>query len=127
MINVAPGAKIVTGQASRDLARDVNKYSKTLVEKYGSNRIGIFASLPDFQDVNGVLEEIDYCYKNISPDGFTVFTSYGESHEPKYIGHDNFDPIWEKLNEHNAIVFIHPCHAPSNIINQYAPQPVCKL
>ncbi|KAK9425040.1 putative 2-amino-3-carboxymuconate-6-semialdehyde decarboxylase [Seiridium unicorne] len=54
--------------------------------------------------------------------GVIVMTSYGD----KLIGDESFKPIWEMLNKHSALVFIHPGHV--NItpakISGFLPQPV---
>lgn len=99
MVSVtSPGPKIVMGEKSKALARELNNFSRNLQAKYPS-KVGIFGSLPDFvsSGPDSVLEEIENCKENgkLWVDGFTVFTSYGDHHAPKYLGHDSYDSVWE--------------------------------
>lgn len=86
-------------------------------------RFGFFASLPDFNDIEGTMAEIDDIFMNKkTANGVVVMTSYGD----KLIGDASFKPIWQRLNAHKALVFIHPSHVsitPENI-NGFLPQPV---
>ncbi|CVK98726.1 uncharacterized protein FPRN_04034 [Fusarium proliferatum] len=103
----APGVQIAgTGQAARDLARTCNKYLATTATKsaYGK-RLGFFGALPDWRDVNGTLAEIDFLYLTQKLcDGVTVFTTYGDM----LLGNPLFLPIWQKLQDYKALIFIHP-------------------
>ena len=118
----APGAKIYEGLESRAFARRLNDYVASLV-RAEPNRFGMFASLPNLTDVEGTLEEIRYAHSTLGADGFTVFTSYGDEKNPRYLGHETFGPIWAELNRLRTVAFVHPSHAPSNIVNRYLPQP----
>ncbi|QGI82559.1 hypothetical protein CEK25_009288 [Fusarium fujikuroi] len=103
----APGVQIAgTGQAARDLARTCNKYLATTATKsaYGK-RLGFFGVLPDWRDVNGTLAEIDFLYSTQKLcNGVTVFTTYGDM----LLGNPLFLPIWQKLQDYKALIFIHP-------------------
>lgn len=95
-----------TGQEARALARTLNQYLGDLSNdsEYGS-RLGFFGVLPDWQDVNGTLAEIDYLFREQKLcSGVTVYTSYGG----KLLGDLAFTPIWGKLQYYKALVFIHP-------------------
>lgn len=118
----APGAKVYEGNTEkcRTLARKLNEYSANLV-KNDPTRFMFFASLPSLIDVEGTITEIDYAHSVLKADGFTLFTSYDQG---KYLGHPLFQPVWAKLNDINAVVFIHPSEAPTTMINGYIPQPL---
>lgn len=103
----APGVQIAGGgQAARDLARTCNKYLATTATKsaYGK-RLGLFGVLPDWRDVNGTLAEIDFLYSTQKLcNGVTVFTTYGDM----LLGNPLFLQIWQKLQDYEALIFIHP-------------------
>lgn len=46
--------------------------------------------------------------------GVAVSSSYGDGSEAKYIGDDEYDPIWSALDARGAIVFIHGKQTPSS-------------
>lgn len=118
----APGTKIYEGkiEKGRDFARKLNEFSASIVQKNPMN-FGFFASLPPLTDVEGAIAEIDYAHSTLKADGVTLFTSYDHD---KYLGHPLFRLIWIKLNETNSVIFIHPCEAPTPIVNRYMPQPL---
>lgn len=54
--------------------------------------------------------------------GVIVMSSYGD----KLVGDDAFKPIWKCLDDHKALIFVHPGHVriiPENIAG-FLPQPV---
>lgn len=70
-----------------------------------NNRFGFFGVLPDWQDVNGTLDELDYLYQEQKLcNGVTVYTTYGD----KLLGDKHFTPIWDRLQQYRALVFLHP-------------------
>ncbi|KAH7142925.1 hypothetical protein B0J13DRAFT_445152 [Dactylonectria estremocensis] len=102
-----PGIPIAgTGEAARTLTRTLNNYfGNATNEACYRNRIGFFGVLPDWQDVNGTLNELDYLYrKQKLCNGVTAYTTYGD----KLLGDPMFAPIWEKLQKYKALVFVHP-------------------
>ncbi|KAG7411840.1 Decarboxylase yanB [Fusarium oxysporum f. sp. rapae] len=103
----APGVQIAgTGQAARNLARTLNKYLATTATKSAyANRLGFFGVLPDWRDINGTLAEIDFLYSTQKLcNGVTVFTTYGDM----LLGNPLFLPIWQKLQDYKALLFLHP-------------------
>lgn len=87
-----PGIPIAgTGQQARDLCRETNEYFADLVNKHPL-RLDFFAALPDWRDVNGTLEEIEYIYSTQKEAvGVTLNTSYGDL----LPGDATFKTIWD--------------------------------
>lgn len=121
----APGVSIAgTGQAARNRSRALNTQLATYAtSSENSSRLAFFRVLPDWQDVDGTLDEIDflYCQQKLCK-GVTVFTSYG-SYLPS---NPLFKPIWEKLNHYHALIFLHPTtlDITPRFIASSLPQPV---
>ncbi|KAK5999267.1 6-methylsalicylic acid decarboxylase [Cladobotryum mycophilum] len=103
----SPGVPIAgTEQPARKLARSLNQQlgNYSIDGRYQS-RIGFFGVLPDFQDIDGTLEEIDFLYSQQKLcAGVTVYTSYGN----KLLSDLEFSPIWAKLQSYKALIFMHP-------------------
>ena len=118
----SPGVPIAPAAEQRALARKLNEFSAyELRDKYPA-RFGVFGNLPDLTDVEGTLAEIDHCAHVLKVDGFVVFTSYGKEH--KYLGDDQFIPIWKKFNDLESVVFIHPSCGVAGMINKLLPLPI---
>ncbi|KAJ9139175.1 Amidohydrolase 2 [Pleurostoma richardsiae] len=119
----APGPALLgPTEAGRTMARALNDEVWAVCGQR-PGRLGFFASLPDFNDIDGVLEEIEHVFGQLKvANGVVVMTSYGD----KLLGDESFRPIWDALNKHNALVFVHPSHV--NIfpekISGFLPQPV---
>ncbi|WYZ41747.1 hypothetical protein EsH8_V_000642 [Colletotrichum jinshuiense] len=113
-----------TGSSARALTRTLNEWfgEQTSDPKF-DNRFGFFGVLPDWQDVDGTLAELDYLYQTQRLCyGITTYTSYGG----KLLGDSTFKPIWEKLQSYKALVFIHPTAleiTPSHLAGSF-PQPI---
>ena len=86
-------AKRVTRQTNEEVAEACRNHS---------DRFGFFASLP-LPDVEGSLEEIDHALE-LGAAGFALMTNA----EGYYLGDSRFDPVFEKLNQHKSIIFMHP-------------------
>lgn len=88
------------------MARHINEYlAEVTRSSKAQRRFGFFGSLPDWQDIDGTLAEIDFLYQTQRLCfGVIVLTSYG----PKLLGDPSFKPIWEKLQAYKALVFTHP-------------------
>ncbi len=89
-------------QAAAHTARRVNEYTADLVRSH-SGRFGMFAIIP-FPDSEAGLREIDYAYSVLKADGIGLATSYDD----KWLGHPDFQPVFEDLNRRKALVFVHP-------------------
>ena len=99
----SPGTHIVPGNDSlgRDLTRQCNAYAAELKRTH-PEKFGFWAALP-LPDVDAALEEIDKAIAE-GADGFGLMTNY----HGNYIGAPALDPIFDRLNDVGATVFIHP-------------------
>lgn len=100
----SPGSHLKAGDnaLARKLTRYVNEFGAGL-KRRKPDQFGFFASLP-LADVEGCLEEIPFALDQLHADGFVVLTNFHGS----YLGHKDFDPIFDELNRRKAIVFMHP-------------------
>ena len=97
-----PGVHFGDDAAARTLARQFNEYLARLNTDH-KGRFGAFAVLP-LPDVAGAVAEVDHALDALKLDGIGVLASYGGM----FFGDDRFDPLLEKLDARNAVVFIHP-------------------
>lgn len=118
-----PGPCIAgAGEKGRKLARDLNNEVADIVDA-SAGRFSFFASLPDWIDVEGTLQELDYIFeKQKKAVGIVVMSSYSD----RLLGDKTFKPIWERLNKYKAIVFIHPTFVTiePKFIAGWLPQPI---
>jgi 6-methylsalicylate decarboxylase len=79
--------------------------------------------MPDLRDTAAALAEIDFALDILKADGVMLMTRYGDSN--RYLGHADFAPIWEALEQRHAVVLVHPTHAvDTNHIAKGIPQPI---
>ena len=102
----SPGIFFGDIDVTRNLARRCNDYLAKLAADY-PGKFGGFAFLP-LPDIDASLREIDRVLDELKLDGITLLTSVDE----RYIGHPDFEPIYEELNHRKAVTFIHPCYPP---------------
>ncbi|KAI8144089.1 hypothetical protein BJV82DRAFT_556952 [Fennellomyces sp. T-0311] len=119
----APGPSIAgSGAEGRILTRTLNDEVGTIVTN-NSDRLSFFASTPDWTDVQGTLDELDYIFATQKKAvGVVVMSIYSG----RLLGDSMFRPIWKKLNDYKAIVFIHPTWydiSPKNVAGHLA-QPI---
>ncbi|KAI7879962.1 hypothetical protein K492DRAFT_188183 [Lichtheimia hyalospora FSU 10163] len=118
----APGPSIAgNGLQGRALARQINAEVAMIVQQY-PERMSWFASTPDWTDVQGTLDELDYIFNHTKAVGVVVMTSYGK----RLLGDPLFKPVWDKLNAYKAIVFVHPSSVAiePQFISGNMPQPI---
>jgi predicted TIM-barrel fold metal-dependent hydrolase len=120
----SPGTHLTPGDsaARKQLTRECNAYAADL-KKQHPDKFGFWASLP-LPSVDDTLEEIEKAVEE-GCDGFGLMTNY----HGVYVGHVSFDPVFAKLNELGATVFIHPttpCIAHAAAPNTTAPSTVTK-
>ncbi|KAG9604501.1 2-amino-3-carboxymuconate-6-semialdehyde decarboxylase, partial [Aureobasidium melanogenum] len=118
----APGACILQGKASHELARKPNLENARIRDRE-PEKFDFFANLPDLLETQVTLDELQYALDVLKADRVTLFTRYGRGN--LYLGHPNVQPIWEELNQRACVVFIHPTHPfDTNTVNSGTPQPI---
>lgn len=88
-----------------------------------SGKFGFFGVLPNWQDLEGTCAEIDFLFAEQKLcNGVGMYTTYGDT----LPGHESFKPIWQKLQSHEALVFLHPTSSDPTprFIGGFLPQPV---
>jgi 6-methylsalicylate decarboxylase len=101
---------------TRDLYRQLNEAGAELIRDR-PDKFGYFAALP-LPDVEGALEELDYAYDSLKVDGVRFATNT----EGLYLGEAALEPIFERLNDRKAVIYIHPCvpsAVPKNVLTGY--------
>jgi predicted TIM-barrel fold metal-dependent hydrolase len=113
----APGVHLADDAEGRALAREVNEYGAELV-KSRPDRFGQFACIP-LPDVEGGVAEAVYALDELHADGVVLLSNAGG----KYLGHEDFEPLWAELDARSAVVFIHPTEPPIQMLKGL-PSPV---
>jgi 6-methylsalicylate decarboxylase len=103
-----PGVGFGDEASAQALARRCNDYAAELVARWPT-RFGAFGTVPMWS-IKGALDEIAYALDVLEFDGVSLFASYGEN----FLGDARFDPVLARLNEHGAVVFVHPGLHPSS-------------
>ncbi|KAI4198281.1 MAG: hypothetical protein LQ350_005364 [Teloschistes chrysophthalmus] len=118
-----PGIDIITPTQSIKIARQCNEYGAQLRDSDPTS-FGFFAMIPDpLTHTQAAVEEIEYSLDVLKADGVCLLTRYGKGNS--YLGHEEYQPLWDALDARNAVVFIHPSQpADPNIVNPALPAPV---
>jgi 6-methylsalicylate decarboxylase len=97
-----PGVSFGDIGQTRELARQINEYSASLIRSQ-PNRFGAFAALP-LPDVEAAAAEVRYALDTLKLDGVGMLSSFGGRH----LGEPEFEPVYQELNARKAVVFVHP-------------------
>lgn len=84
------------------LARHTNEFAADLKRKH-PDRFGFFASLP-MPDIEASIKEIKHCIHALNPDGFVLESNS----EGAYLGDPIIRRVLDVLDNHSALVFMHP-------------------
>lgn len=103
----APGVGFTEGANAVRVARQTNEYLAQLIAEHPT-RYGAFALVP-LPDVPAALAEIDYALDVLGLDGIGLFTN----HKGTYLGDPEFEPVFARLAESNALVHVHPAIPPA--------------
>ncbi len=104
----APGIYFGDDGKTAGLARQCNDYYAELVRDHPT-RFGAFAMLP-FPDVDASLKEIEYAADTLHLDGFVHLTQVAD----RYVGHQDYAPVYDELNRRKAVVLVHPTYPPKS-------------
>ncbi|MEV8432938.1 amidohydrolase family protein [Streptomyces chartreusis] len=102
------------GEAA-DLARRLNDCSAALTAEHPS-RFGWFATLP-MPDVTASAREAERALTELGADGVTLLAN----NQGTYLGAEGQDALWRVLDEHGAVVFVHPTDLPAPAVEGIPP------
>ncbi|WP_328989853.1 amidohydrolase [Kribbella sp. NBC_01245] len=103
----SPGVHFGDDVRARVLARRMNEAAAELTREY-AGRFGFFASLP-LPDLDGALAEVGHAFDALDTNGVVLPSNVGG----RYPGDPRWQPLWQELNEREAVVFIHPTSPPN--------------
>ena len=96
-----PGVYFGDQGEARELSRQCNEYANVL--KSESNRFGFFATISQTIEIDAI-EETRYALDDLNADGVTLLSSV----DGIYLGHPDYWPLMDELNNRKAVVFVHP-------------------
>ncbi len=108
-----PGVHFGDDAAARDLARSCNDELMAHMASH-PDRFGGFASLP-LPDVDGAIAEYDRAVRDGGMDGVILMSNV----DGRYIGDPSYRPLFERMDEDRAMVFIHPNTTPTQSGNGF--------
>ncbi|SDN66955.1 Predicted metal-dependent hydrolase, TIM-barrel fold [Streptomyces sp. cf386] len=111
-----PGTGFLTdpGEAA-ELARRLNDFSADLAAEH-PGRFGYFATLP-LPDIAASAAEAQRALVEMGADGVTLLAN----NQGVYLGADGQDALWRTLNEHGAVVLVHPADLPAPPVENIPP------
>lgn len=86
----------------RSLCRALNDFNAKIIEQHGT-RFGTYAAVP-LPDAQGAVEETRRALGDLKLDGIFLGTHYFG----RYLGDPAFEPFYEELDRHHAVVYVHP-------------------
>ena len=95
-------------EESREVCRAINEYGASCRKKYPES-IGFAACLP-LPDGEGAVAEAEYALDVLGADAVKL----ASNSRGQYLGEPETEPLMEVLNEHKAVVILHP-HRPEPI------------
>jgi 6-methylsalicylate decarboxylase len=100
-----PQARLLDAPMAARVARESNEYAKKL-ETDHPGQFGTWAMLP-LPHIDESLKEIEHAFDTLKVDGVGILTSYGD----RWLGYEEFEPVWQELNRRKATVNTHPTAA----------------
>jgi predicted TIM-barrel fold metal-dependent hydrolase len=107
-----PGIQLSDRHAGRDLARKCNEFAATLITKHPL-RFGAFAGVP-LSNTDDAIEEVKYALDVLKLDGVVLFTNSNGI----YLGDSSKRSLFDELQRHKAVVFIHPNASPDPVAHE---------
>ncbi|MGW0949733.1 amidohydrolase family protein [Streptomyces sp. NPDC002623] len=111
-----PGTGFLThpGEAA-DLAQRLNDHSASVAAEH-PDRFGWFATLP-MPDIDASAQEAERALARLGADGVTLLAN----NQGAYLGAEGQDSLWRVLDEHGAVVFVHPAELPAPAVDGIPP------
>ena len=112
----SPDVRCETDRETSALYRAINEEGAGIVRDR-PERFGYFAALP-LPDVEAAIQEATYVYEELGVDGIRLTTNT----EGLYLGDGLLEPLFERLNDYGAVIFIHPCKpsaVPDTVLTDY--------
>jgi predicted TIM-barrel fold metal-dependent hydrolase len=111
-----PGTAFLTDPAeAAGLARRLNDHSAAVTAEH-PGRFGWFATLP-MPAVDASVEEAGRALAGLGADGVTLLAN----NRGTYLGAEGQDALWRVLDEHGAVVFVHPAELPGPAVDGIPP------
>ncbi|GHG90405.1 amidohydrolase family protein [Streptomyces lanatus] len=111
-----PGTGFLTDpDEAAGLARRLNDHCAELTAQHPA-RFGWFATLP-MPDVAASAREAGRALAELGADGVTLLAN----NRGAYLGAEGQDALWEVLDEHGAVVFVHPAELPAPAVDGILP------
>lgn len=98
-----PGTHMETPALAVELARKVN--DAYAAERARRQRFTFLATLP-LNDPEASVTELDRAMRQLGLPGAMVFSNVNGT----ALADPSFEPLWQKANELNAVIYIHPAH-----------------
>ncbi|WP_328422330.1 amidohydrolase family protein [Streptomyces sp. NBC_00443] len=97
------------------LARRLNDHSAGVAAEHPT-RLGWFATLP-MPDAEAAAREAERALGEPGADGVTLLAN----NRGAYLGSEGQEPLWRVLDEHGAVVFVHPADLPAPAVDGIPP------